>query len=133
METIKFEHWAAYLPYKLKVEFYNDTNVLCAVHFDNKSISIKDDFYTYTQIKPEKLKPLLRPMSQLTTEIEHNGERFVPIDYKPFELSKKDIIDFQNGFLHYKALRFGIIQRLLEWHFDIWGYIPKGLAVEKKD
>jgi hypothetical protein len=40
-----------------------------------------------------------------------------------------DIVEFQNGFLHYKAMKYGIIERLLEWKFDIFGLLKDNLAI----
>ena len=48
-----------------------------------------------------------------------------------FFLGKHDIVEFQNGFTHYKGMKYGIIERLFEWHFDINGLINEGLAIDK--
>lgn len=102
-------------------------------------------YANYTKLFREgKYKPILRPLSDLTKEIEVNGERFIPLQvfkkinktisfYQP--LSKDmdlqiDIetenysqsIDLFEGYL--------VTQKLFEWHFDVFNLIEKGLAVD---
>ncbi|MGV0964921.1 hypothetical protein [Empedobacter falsenii] len=96
-------------------------------------------------------KLLLRPLSDLTKEIDHNGERFVPLDeltegctvrfslpnyaedwdsrtYYSFD---KYIEEWINGDVHHlNFIPFGFIQKLYEWHFDLQRLIEKGLAVD---
>jgi hypothetical protein len=113
----------------------------------------EDDVYL------SEVKPLLRPLSDLTKEIEVNGEKFVPIVklgvlYFPKseienggvlieELVYKDN-EFKNYFqdynyigdnvnLYYKNIGYSesvkIQQQLFQWHFDVFGLIEKGLAI----
>ena len=73
------------------------------------------------------IKLILRPLSDLTKEIEHNGERFVPIEYF---LGDDDVLILnavQINDLSY--LPYNLIQKLLSWNFDIFGLIESGLAV----
>ena len=91
----------------------------------------------------EDVKPILRPLSDLTREIEHNGERFVPI----IKLSN-DIADFaqvvstgyanKNYYVNFRVAD-GYVKKeipanfndmhvfdylkLLEWKFDIFNLI----------
>jgi hypothetical protein len=91
----------------------------------------------------KEIKFLLRPLSDLTKEIDVNGEKFVPklelnelcrnlpfyrvTDFRLFGIdevlsdfrSEYDLMDIYN-----------VIQKLLEWHFDIYGLIPSGLAID---
>ena len=92
-----------------------------------------------------EFKPLLYPLEYLTKEIEVNGERFVPLSIleKNFRPLSRDLsiylfngricidietedysqtIDLFDGFL--------IIQQLFKWHFDVFGLIEAGLAVD---
>ena len=94
-------------------------------------------------IKEDGHKLILRHLSDLTKEIEHKGEKFNPYYklgletvsgiefYKP---SNSDLeinietpnystqIDLYSGFL--------IVQKLIEWHFDIANLISKGEAID---
>ena len=57
------------------------------------------------------------------------GSEEQKMKYLP-RLASGEIIELANGFIHYKAVKYGIIERLLEWHFDIFGLIEKGLAID---
>jgi hypothetical protein len=97
------------------------------------------------------LIPILRPLSDLTREIEVNGEKFVPI----VELAriKHPTFGMRNKFWYedypnyctvcdYTAMniqvfkedtgynKFYIIQKLYQWHFDIFGLIQRGDAID---
>lgn len=128
MEKLELKHIVGYLPYNVVV-FVNDckNKKTKAIHRLHVNQGIGNINHVLTS---ERYKICLRPLSDLTKEIEVNGEKFVPIDYNAFKHSKSDIIEFQNKFIHYKGMKFGIIERLLEWHFDIYGLIEKGLAID---
>lgn len=72
----------------------------------------------------KNFKPILHPLSDLTRQIEHNGEKFTP-DWKLQHIGDK----MYEGF-PYEVLkgRYCDVQKLLEWHFDIFGLIDKDLA-----
>lgn len=101
----------------------------------------------------ENYLPICRPLSDLTKPITHKGETFVPI----VELAKvKDSkFDFTETFVSesdrfYSAHNsngnpnassffldkrmsfneFRIVQKLIEWHFDVAGLIEKGEAID---
>jgi hypothetical protein len=106
------------------------------------------------------LKPILRPLSDLTKEIEHNGERFVPIielnrmrgvtvepsDYKElfddreaygckwgFTYSfyfDKQTMSFYDNQVAGVSPQWDMFQKLIEWHFDVFNLIDQGLAVD---
>ena len=78
--------------------------------------------------------PCLRPLSDLTKEIEHNGEKFVPIEV----LIPNYTLEYQETFIHaWKSdiennyISWKNIQLLFEWHFDVFGLIDEGLAIKK--
>jgi len=77
----------------------------------------------------ESVMPILRPLSDLTKEIEHNGEKFVPLN----ELGFKDNYDLAIE-LFFKTeleeLPVRIFNKLLEWHFDFFGLIEKNDAID---
>lgn len=88
----------------------------------------------------------LRPLSDLTKEIEHNGERFVPIEY--FEIGDDDnyTYEFDSGNVKLiktletiskhnlqfdiKFLPFEVVKTLISWHFDTQNMIQDGLAID---
>ena len=134
----KQEFLAFSLPYGLKVYVkYNHKPEHSELE---KMIGIVDD-RIITDIHEEDIAPLfiseyglcLRPLSDLTREIEHNGERFVPLKIinhftqdgnRSFEyiLPKKNI--------EIEDFPFWVINLLLEWHFDLADLISKGEAID---
>ena len=79
----------------------------------------------------------LRPLSDLTKEIEHKGGGIVPIDYLWFMVigtdddcySKEDFYELiESGYI--KLYPFCVVQHLIEWHFDIADLISKGEAID---
>lgn len=80
---LTIEHLSCYLPYGLKFvnsEFAEYTFPLVSV--SNISYELNDDDSGIEVIlfdDETHIKPLLRPLSQLTETITHNGETFVPI------------------------------------------------------
>lgn len=82
-----------------------------------------------------KCKLVLRPLSDLTKEIDVNGEKFVPIHFLVkigYENRNKVDFDFYSKKYDYHALvsNLDIYFKLLEWHFDVFSLIEQGLAVD---
>ena len=157
---LELKHLAPYLPYELKMYWEN-------------LVGEKLTPWVLTSSKLKfalemQNKPILRNLSDLTKEIEVDGEKFVPIkelfniayssiyDYKfegeyeqdkDFDIhlalkAKEDNWDYgftielpyqfrmsANGsFLNIP--QFELYQKLFQWHFDIFGLIPQGLAID---
>jgi hypothetical protein len=115
---LELKHLAAYLPYGLKVK--HEGNITMLMTCERK----KGDFLAIESVIDGYGKPILRPLSDLTKEITHNGQTFVP----------KSVID-----MAFPAERMGlnpatwshrVITKLIEWHFDVFGLIEKGLAID---
>ena len=116
-----------------------------AIHY--KETNRSDYFYFET-------KPILRTLSDLTKEIEHKGEKFVPIvklaefvnSCRKWKLSSSGLyaisengdMDFEyddgyNCFLFNNSAQldqFKLFKKLIEWHFDIANLIPVGEAID---
>lgn len=123
MEKLTIKELAPYLPHK--VIMYSPENKLggrfklplnCR-RFNDEG-ELVDSFY----------KPGLRPLSDLTKEIEHNGEKVIPL-YRLIKEDKSFTPDFIHAF-GYEELKVSVFELLLEYHFDVFGLIEKGLAVE---
>jgi hypothetical protein len=154
---LQIKHLASYLPYGLsvkemhsgKIGYVNDVFQL-SPDYDEDDLKITFDHSDGNHIW--MLKPLLRPLSDLTKEIEVNGERFVPLQ-KLFDLPYERIstrYEPKNGWIiqyrvatekghgwierlvPYKldAIPLCMAKKLYEWHFDIHGLIPEGLAID---
>lgn len=78
-------------------------------------------------------KPILRDLSDLTKEITHNGDEFVP-DELLFNLGLNDMNPGWEGLIkdevYMNTLQWGIIQKLFEWHFNVFN-LPEELYIKK--
>jgi len=87
MKTLELKHLSAYLPYDLDVVCIDKGVTYFGKQISIHSFRIRKNFisnnyqlvYENEGVNIKDIKPLLRPLSQLTQEIEHNGERFVPM------------------------------------------------------
>ena len=74
-------------------------------------------------------KPILFPLSSLTQEITINGETFVPTE-KILEYFGYEVIIIKNNLAEpVLMMPYLVIQKLIEWNFDVFGLIDKGLAI----
>lgn len=110
---LKLYHLAGYLPYELK---YKD---------------IPDGFEGIRELNLFSIdwclvngKPILRPLSDLTKEIEVNGEKFVPKNWLGYNYIGENLGTNMATWSH------RTVQKLYEWHFDIHGLISTGLAID---
>lgn len=166
--------YSAYLPYEVKVMFEGEELEHSLVGLDTTSTPLKliSSYGDYGQASFEFSKLVLRPLSDLTKEIEHNGEKFVPIkeigdkyfgnleryecdgeiSYGWDEQGFDDAQGYQFSFCE-ESMVFGVwydtkeegdapiysvggyndIVKLFEWHFDVFGLIDKGLALNLND
>jgi hypothetical protein len=125
---LELKHLAGYLPYGLQM-YLEDSN---GVVMD--SWTLQPDSVTFSLINQNK--PILRPLSDLTKQIEVNGEKFVPVDTDllgKYEISVIPEFNFFDGCgsnENIDNLPYFVIEQLLEWHFDIYGLIEAGLAID---
>lgn len=123
MDKLELEHVAPYLPYKLK-GIYNEDVITLSLNGFSTSNEIGYDISLFLRCK---IKPILRPLSDLTKEIEIGGMKFIPIEL----LSEKcrmqqELFGLQNT-IDLKVVDYF---KLLEWHFDVFGLIEKDLAID---
>lgn len=138
METhLTLKHIVGYLPYRLKC---------LNQHLPDKELIIEEllgisNHITWCGIFNAKhgsnhvpvcgMKPILRPISDLTKEIEVNGEKFVPMnwfDENIFPKHNSPAVCFTDEYVEMCYLK--EYEKLYEWHFDIHGLIEKGLAID---
>jgi hypothetical protein len=123
MKTLELKHLSAYLPYGLKIGHKSGAKSIHILHHGNGIGSISHI------LTSDLYKPILRPLSDLTKEIEVNREKFVPIEmldnYHNFSIIRWN--DIETDPTRYP---FTIVQKLIEWHFDIFGLIEAGLAID---
>ena len=127
----KQEFLAMSLPYGLKCK---DSDLL----EPNKIYKYIGTFYQVdNETGYEKVKPILHPLSDLTKEIEHNGEVFVPTTkLKLLYEFESDNICIIRMYINagwtssIVELPLDIVLQLISWHFDIAGLIDKEEAID---
>lgn len=133
---LELKHLAPYLPYSVRfIECYQSS-------FSNQPDTINNYImrpenmgvlYGKKRYRLKSAKLILHLLSDLTKEIEVNGERFVPIDelYKMSDYSEcipnieEDVYQSNTP----KRWPYEIFEKLLEWHFDVFRLIDQDLAI----
>jgi len=142
MKTLELKHILPYLLYKIDILIkrlkYPVSEYIEKLSLSNIGV-IENKLYN--------VKLVLRPLSDLTKEIEIDGEKFVPIDkildthsfisdihiskFRKFKIIQEQINILKDiKELGYKYCDYWFLQYLFEWHFDISGLIEQGLAVD---
>lgn len=120
---LELKHLSAYLPYGVRV--------LTTINIEGRPVIGTLNAYCISDILDAYIgeRLILHPMSDLTKEIEHNGEKFVPINEvdKHHNFSLLRTYDLETDPTRYP---YTVVQALLSWHFDIFNLIPSGLAVD---
>lgn len=129
---LELKHLAPYLPYDLMF-YYEALDGTPALPWKLTSNTIEGAVFYQN-------KPILRPLSDLTKEIEVNGKKFIPLEVVLSISANEEraleiygtIPDYWN---HFTAIEprywdYWIVQKFLEWHFDVFGLIPQGLAYD---
>jgi len=142
----KIEFIAMSLPSGLKVRF--DDNIPIEINVngvlkDNALLEFRDE--SKISLPISDCKPILHPLPDLTKEIEHKGEKFVPKNRLEEMATCKNANKsrLQNGI---ESLVHGfkentkrvieedipvfMFQKLIEWHFDIANLIEQGEAID---
>ncbi len=129
---LELKHLAPYLPYGLKVR--RDYELMSPPPTKHSVMltvqGIHDDGILTTlefgAVKFSECKPILRPLSDLTKEIEHNGEKFVPFE-------KVGIWEGKRPLKHTGRILcwpYEAIEDLISWHFDVFNLIENNLAID---
>lgn len=141
MEKLTLKELAPYLPYRLKwhlLSAYPGANPLATIEEMtlvgvDSCISFEKASEIYLDSDENDVigKPILRPLSDLTKEIEIKGKKFIP---------HQELISIACGMIvgissleEYKDIRevlYWEYEQLIEWHFDVFGLIEKGLAID---
>jgi hypothetical protein len=125
------KHLLPYLPYNLKFKEinYGGTHLLCGI-IENE-LWFKDNYGdNYNSIiSDESMKPILRQLSDLTKEIEANGEKFVPSEKLAVHLFDFDFLDMVINRKNTKGIPFWVVQKLFEWHFNVFN-LPENLFID---
>ena len=144
---LKPEYIVGHLPYGLKLQFISgkigtligiDKNNLIVEYYKEIRRGKGGNTIVYPVVEDTKL--ILRPLPDLRKPIQHNGEKFVPINIFINMLSQWEIEGeyswiFQEPKIEKWTINdignfpYKFIQKLFEWKFDIHGLIDAGLAI----
>lgn len=127
MKTLELKDICGYLPYGLMQKHYND---VCSFTIATQSCMGKDVFH---EMPIRFGKPILRPMSDITEEITHRGEKFVPLDVFNdrghfIEFDAAGLLYTVGGCMDSDWLM--VFDKFHEWMFDYRGLISAGLAID---
>jgi hypothetical protein len=131
-EQLELKHIAPYLPYGITIYFENEKGDTWKKTLAMHCSESRNEFAYHLIDEENNWKPLLRPLSDLTKEIEHNGEKFVPNEKLNWDegnvnhFIQRDSQDYVDYIIRPFEHR-----QLCEWHFDVFGLIDKGLAIKK--
>lgn len=121
---LELKHLAPYLPYDLDYWSIDDECV-------NTLMKISHNGYGNLLINNEhhedRIKPYLYPLSDLTKEMDIDGVKISAVD----ELYPNgvDVDGFELDILN-NSIQTMDYFKLLEWHFDVFGLISNGLAID---
>jgi hypothetical protein len=127
---LELKHLAPYFPYGLKGYYEKDKTTWtldCELHeadYQMKSLPL------FHFIGTGSCKPILRPLSDLTREdlIEDLGTETSCLDWTTSE--REHWIRFYSREHWINNLPYLIYSHLVKNHFDVFGLIPKGLAID---
>jgi len=126
MDKLELKHLAPYLPYKLKCEFertYENTiEILVGIEKTDKNYVCL--FGEFGEFIPTQVKPILRPLSDLTKkEMKQFG-------FDEYDGTKPHCIRKRNVWYMVTSLSYCQFIDLCSLHVDVFGLIEKGLAID---
>ncbi len=133
MEKLELKHLSPYLPFKLRM-MYGERNCMLNIGAGSSKNWIGINAAISRQWNEEfPIKPILRPLSDLTKEIETQGK------FSTSYLDKLKTNEDSGCYIDYTAITeldcvkeysYETLVKLFEWHFDVFGLIEKGLAID---
>lgn len=93
-------------------------------------VYLTGDLYADIENKtfPEEFIPICRPLSDLIKEIEHKGEKFVPM--KKIAIYNPNNVEYLIECVITGLVEYIVLRQLIEWHFDIADLLSKGEAID---
>lgn len=122
MKEITLEQLSVYLPYKLQLK---------SISSDLINIMNGEVLDWLITRKDSTILPILRPLTDLTKEIEMDGTKLI---FSNFYLSKMELqtiekcIEMKLDLLDFISAK--VYLKLLQHHFDIYNLIEQGLAID---
>lgn len=131
MKTLRKEQLIPYLKGDVKVLLqqhvergqFDHPYIVVGITLPSDTVSLLSPNWTVKASRIQDIRPILRPMSDLKKEINHEGEQFVPYN----RLCDQTFFE-----LHGPATQwpYHVIEQLIHWNFDVFNLIPEGLAVD---
>lgn len=143
---MQLKHLTQYYPYKLRGIINNDGIVRELYNLNIGSLETKPRKHGYTYCGFKDFKPILRPLSDLTVGIEWNGKKTTPLEelkeiynnqvgdirhIKYHNLDYFTLYGLQIDDSYEVSIPYFMYEKLFKWHFDVFGLIAKGLAIDK--
>lgn len=124
MEKLESKHVLPYVLYGVKM--LTEKHILDA---KDRIWTLQPSSFTNGWKTEFNSKIILRPLSDLTKPITHEGETFVPVEKYNY-LRFDEISKYKGGSNVMKFIQVREQDVLLELHFDIYGLIDKNLAID---
>lgn len=124
---LELKYLAPYLPYNVKCK------MKLGPYFEEEiSVIDSSNFWHIQNDHSASIKPILRPLSDLTKE-NYQNEILIRWGGGLSDRAKaqwlKEVTD-DMLYSAYNSLRYDFVEFLLEHHFDVFGLIPQGLAID---
>ncbi len=119
---LELKHIAPYLPFELKITYGDgniDWNIMSSNHLSDLGNS---DF--------QQFKPILRPLSDLTKQTEADIVEYSDIERVVFSGNPSDLYFVNTEEKTYLSDYMQAYEKLLKEHYDVFGLIEKGLAID---
>lgn len=156
---LELKHVIPYVSYGLKL-FYKgsngsinsmgDTTIddpdftgdIVQINAKDKYVVCDSDYEKGIELYISCIKPILRPLSDLTSEISHNDRTFVPYSIilcqyndQCFSTNSagKILMYIDGSWRDVLEWPFDLVCQLISWHFDVFSLIPAGLAISYKE
>ena len=82
-------------------------------------------------INEEGHRLILHPLSDLTKEIEHKGEKFIPM--KKIAIYNPNNVEYLIECVVTGLVEYIVLRQLIEWHFDLFDGIKNNEAINVND
>ena len=138
MEQLEVKHLAPYYSYKLMT----DKGELLSMDYSRRNfkspvVEIRmgvSQLYD-TEFRVNEIKPILRPMSSMVGE---NGFIMFELLGLDFTTQDNDVFVSEEGRVYFEDesnfnvqhLKYETVEKLFEHHYDVFGLIEKGLAID---
>ena len=131
---LELKHLAPYLPYGLRFKYSKESLPIEKMDVDAMKMLLAQ----YGSIFKKVIhKPILRPLSDLTKQMEIDGLKSIPTFeleriYPEFGFAVRGIATTDIDILKIEitSIPYKMMEQLLKWHFDVFSLIDAGLAID---